>query len=314
MKIQHYLAGALLPALLFTSCLSDENNSKNEATYTYGGDYCFNYVVDYETDEVSVFSGPTFSMVFNYTDATVDIDISGLEVSDELNKSTLKLPTLPFTVDPQAGFYVVSQNSVVPVNAVYNNYVFDSFTLRTNPTRAIYVNGQVGTFPIYLPKFELNSRYQVTTFPVQSIYLGTTTATPLQTEDATTYTYDGNLYSVTISYKKMQASIGIVYGKYADSMPAVTCEITDLPITLDGDGYTISTEAGKTYSVYSASGNVIEGCSASNIKVTSTLSTGLTGINFDIDLSGLSTYSYEYGSYTVRNSLNYYGSSTDSTN
>lgn len=312
MKIQNYLAGALLPALLFTSCLSDDDNGRNEETYTYGGEGCFNYVMDYDTEESGVFDGPNYTMTFNYVDATVAIDIAGLEVSNDFNKVSLRLPSLPYIIDPQAGFFVVNQNSVVPVNSFNNNYVFNNFTLRANPTRSIMANGQIGSFPIYLPKFELNGRYRVTTFPVQSVYLGTTVAKPLDTEEAETYTYQGNLYSVTISYKKMQASIGIVNSQFAESMPAVTCEIRELPITLNEDGYLIITEPGKTYPVYSASGKVQEGCSATNITASSTLSSGLTGINFDIDLSGFSTDSYKYGTYNVRNSLNYYGASSES--
>lgn len=311
MKIQNYLAGALLPALLLTSCLSNDDNSNNEATYTYGGETCFNYVYDNETEEVNLFDGPNFSMLYNFTDATVAVDITGLTVSNELPKTSFKLPTLSYTIDVQAGMYVTRANNVVPVNAAFNNYEFNTFTLRSNPVRGIVVNSQVGLFPIYLPSFELNGRYQVTVFPVQSVYLGVTNSIPKDTEDATTYTTKTNLFSVTIYHKTKTASIAFIDSNFAEGMPLQSFEIKNLPVTLDETGYIISTEAGVKYPLYTASNKEQANCYASNIKASSTLASGLTVINFDLDLSGLTGNVYTYGEYSVRNSLNYFGSSEE---
>lgn len=306
MKILHYLAGALIPALAFTSCLNSGDEAKNEATYTYANTANFNYVRDLETDETTILDGATYKIHYDYSQSNVTVDISGLKVAEDLAQVSLKLPTLPFTTDLQSGLFVTRQNTVVPTNAIQNNYVFDTFTLRANPDRLIYVGGQLGSYPIYLPAFELNSRYQVTVFPVQSVYLGTTLSES-DKEGSTTFKFLGNLFAVTIDYKKLTASISVVQSMFAENMPAKSFEIKNLPIQFNETGYTIVTDPEVTYPIYTPSNKVMENCYVSDVRASSFLNSGATGINFTLDLSGIDEKGFDYGVYKVRSSLTYYG-------
>lgn len=310
MKKFHYLA-AIISALAFTSCLSSGENAKDEATYNYGGTACFNYVIDLETEEANVFDGPNYKFHYDYTNGNIDIEVTNLKVAEDLAQTALRLPTLPFTVDAKAGFYITRDRNITPTNVVNNNYVFDEFDMRSNPLRTIYANGQIGTFPIYVINFTLNSRYAVTTFPVQSTYLGTSYSEEIGEQGTELFKNDSNLMAVIIDYKKLTAIVNVLHTKFGETMPDQAFVIKDLPVQLNEGGYIINPDADTTYPIYDQSNKLIENCSVSNVSAASTLSTGLTAINFNIDLTGLGTKAgYEYGKYKVRTSLNYYGNSS----
>ena len=313
MKIITSLAATLLTALTFTSCLSNNDNAKNEATFNSGGENCFNYVTDLDTDESYCIDGPSYKMVYNFTDGQVQIEMTNFKVSNDMTPVSLRLPEMALVPNVQAGLYETRQRSVVPLNAVQNNFVFDSFELYSAPERFISMgNNQIVGQPLYIFMYELNSRYRVTTFPVQISYLGASSATALK-EDGTedkTFKYNYNLFAVKINYKKSTASLNVVSGQFAEGMPTQALEIRDLPVVLNENGYSIVTDATTQYPVYSASGQLMEGCSASDFRGSSSLLTGLSGMtafNFTIDLTGQKSTYFKYGKYKVFASLSYYG-------
>ncbi len=308
MKILRYLAGAVIPALTFSSCLGSGEEARNEATYNYGGEACFNYVTDLETDESSIFDGPRYTLKYDFTDAMVGVEISGLKYSDELSQVSFKLPELPVKVDNSGFFYLTDQRNITPENAMQGNYVFNSFTLRCNPTRLLRVNGSYRSFPVYLVNYVINNRYEITTFPVQGLYIGTTNsyAVVAEGETATSFRTKDNLYTIVIDYKKMTAAIQIVDCEFAENMPRQSFMIKDLPIKINNGGFTILPDPDTTYKLYNTSDKVVENCSISNIKVASTLTSGITAINFHLDLSGLSSTSFDFGKYDVVTNLAYF--------
>ncbi len=309
MKITSLLAGSLLTALAFTSCLSDSDNAKNEATFTLNGENCFNYVYDYDTEEAALFDAPTYKMTYNFSDATVEVSMTGLKISNDLIPTSLRLPSIPYTPDQNAGLYIARQRNMV----VATNYTFDSFEFYSAPERFIAVNGQSVLSSLYIFTYEINGRYRVTTFPVQTSYLGSSSATILNEDgtDGRSYNSDANLVSVNINYKKKTASLGFLNAILAENMPAQAFEIRDIPVEFHEGGYNLAPEADATYKVYSASGKEMTDCLASNVVGSSTLITGKTAFRFDIDLSGLSSSTYTFGKYKVFTSLSYYGASSN---
>lgn len=307
MKITSLLAGSLLTALAFTSCLSDSDNAKNEATFTLSGESCFNYVYDYDTEDAALFDGPTYKMTYNFTDATLQVDMTGLKVSADMAPVSLRLPSINYTPDQSAGLYIARQRNMAAVNA--SNYMFNSFEFYSAPERFIAIGGQAVLSPLYIFTYELNGQYRVTTFPVQTSYLGNSSSITLNEDgtDGRTYNYDGNLVAVNIDYKKKTANVSFLNTIFAEKMPAQSFEIRGIPVEFHEGGYNLVSEADVTYPIYSSSGKEMKDCSANTVTGSSTLITGKTAFRFDIDLSGQTASNFTFGKYKVFTSLSYYG-------
>ncbi len=309
MKIIKTFALALLPAALLSSCLSSGSEPKDEATYTYGGEACFNYVTDLETGDVATYQGVNYSMRFDYTGETVKVDMTNLKLSSDLSGLSFKLPELPLKVDQTSGLFEIKGSNLTPENVnASSTTVFDKFTLRSNPSRMLLFNNSWRLYPIYLLNYTINNRYEVACFPVVNVFVGTTVSRYTDsTGSPKSYTdKESNKYVVQLNHEKKTADISFYDMKFGETLPTQSFMIKGVPVKFNNNGFTITPEADTVYKLYYfGNGKEIEGCSLTNLRASSTLTSGVTAINFTVDLSAL-TMSYQLGVYDVSSSLGFY--------
>lgn len=309
MKIANLIAIATLFAgtTALTSCLGSTDLPTNEVTYTYGGvEACFNLVTDLSTGSINTYDGPTYKFEYDFTGSKVTTQITSLKFSGEYSALSFSLPSLEYTPDNTLGLYITKGTNVVP-EASGAAYVFNEFELRTNPSRAIKVNGSYGTYPVYQVSYLISNRYRVTTFPAENVFAGTTSFKSIDKGgDEETYTTVDNVYDVVLNHNKMTATVLFPYYRVSDSNNIISFVVKDVPFTLNHSGFMLATDGDTPCKLYTSSGKEIEGCSLKGLNMASTLATGTSAINFTLDLTGLSDEDESFNVYTVNATLGYY--------
>ena len=283
--------GVLISAALsLTSCLGS-GSGEQKYTFSYGPSDCFNRVVDNETGTTYIGLNPIYNIVFNMTSATADIDISNLRFSAANSGVTLRLPSLPLKQDIKDAFYTASGMDLSPVGQT-SSFVFDVFNFRAYPFRMP---------PVYIINYTVNDRYDVTVYPTLPTYIGSVSATNLAPEEGKNPVFNLTpdneaYYQLLINPENMTAMFHVANAKFADGMSRYSFATKGLPVELTADGYSVVTEAGKEYNIYSPqtvssdTATPIPGCSISDIRVNAILSTGAS-ISFTCDLGDMGKYS-----------------------
>lgn len=298
--------GVLISATLsLTSCLGS-GSGEQKYTFSYGPSDCFNRVVDNEAGTTYIGLNPTYNIVFNMTSAQADIDISNLKFSSSNSGITLRLPSLPLKQDPQDAFYTASGMYLTPVGQT-SSFVFDVFNFRAFPFRVV---------PAYIINYTVNDRYDVTVYPTLPTYVGSVSATNLEPEDGKDPSFNLTpdteaYYQLLINPENMTAMLNVANAKFADGMARYNFATKGLKVELTSDGYTVATEPGEEYNIYSPqsvsseTATPIPDCSISDIRVNAVLSTGAS-ISFNCDLGDM-------GKYSVRAVLRYLIYNTEET-
>lgn len=282
------LSAFILTALTFTSCL---NSSHTEEIYTsrLGSDECFNYVKDLETGESIITHGASYIFIYNFTEALIDVQISGLQIASNFSGLSFKLPSFKMGADNKKGFYVCSGENITPVNTS-ENYVFNKFSFRSLPARSYNGVSQ----PVFCLTFTINNRYQVTVLQKDNMYFGTTNGAAID-GSALESNYDA-AYAVTLDPNNKKAVLRIYNAKFGPNMMPQTFGVKDLPVEFNSAGYVIR-EMDKSFPLFDTSNKTIEGWSISDLSINASLNTGAT-IAFKCDLG-------ENGSFHVNAPLEY---------
>ena len=117
-------------------------------------------------------------------------------------------------------------------------------------------------------------------------------STPLNPEsDDEPYTYNNAVVRIVLTpdktdSQKLTASLTLFDVKFNSSMPTVTLSAENLPVKVDSNGFSITTEEDKKIELKYAAG-VMKDCSISNIKTRTFVPQGNTTMSFDIDLEAL---------------------------
>ncbi|MDE5905500.1 hypothetical protein [Duncaniella sp.] len=293
---KYLLSSAMLAATLsLTSCLGSSSGDEQTWTYNYGGDVCFNRVIDLQNGSEFIASSPSYNLKYTPADAQVEITLSNILLSQGASPLSFKFPTMKYTQDALDGFIVTTGRSIVPENAAGNSpYVFDSFTLRTYFGRPNYLGS------VYYIRYQLDinnePRYEVTTYSKRNAYIGPVTATDL--EDNSVYTTANNIdaqadtyYLVILDQEKRTATLQVYNGKYSDSMTPLVFMVKDLPYTYTDYGYTIVAGTDNVLPVYTATSGEkpAEGLEMTDLSIVGNLQNGAT-IRFKCNLGDNDKY------------------------
>lgn len=301
MKKSILSAPLLFAALAFTSCLNNDGENKSEATVTYGGSYCFNYVTDMQTGESFISTEPQYSFLLNYTDMLITPSMSNIKTSENGSSLSFKLPALEVSTSSQDYSYTCSGTDLIP-EGQGQAYVFDRFSFKVIDRALKTSSGSYIYSPVYDIAFCISSRYNVVVFPTRYDLLGTTTATA----DGATDSYSNNepIYSISVDPKTNLASIAINDARFAAEHSGMKIGVEKVPCTITSSGITIATEPGEKFQLKDLAGNV-EGAYLSDINLRINVPSGIgSNISFHANITGLQGNSGT--DYDVTASLSYY--------
>lgn len=286
------IAALMAPALLFatSSCLSSDNNNKQESTLNYGGNQCFNMVTDNESGDYFISPAPNYTFVLDLINLQGTASMTGIKFGSNGSPLSFKLPAMPLTFDNKDYSYSLKGSLLTP-EGVADQYVFNNFNMRVVertlklPTGYIYA-------PIFDISFNVNGRYKFTAFPTAYFLLGDVLAHPTG-DDASAKDYKSEDSVVAIALNadktdaaKFTASLWVYDARFSENMSNMTFYAENLPVDITPYGFTIKTEDGQAIKVKDSAGE-IKDCSISNIHVSTSVPSGVTSVDFDVDFKAL---------------------------
>lgn len=295
-------AAIALSALAFTSCLSSNGESKNEATINYGGSLCFNRVTDLTTGEIFNSTDPQYSFLLDYTNQLVTPSMTNLKLMKDASGLSFKLPALKVNLNSQDYSYTVNGTDLIPEGSS-QQYVFTTFSFKAID-RAIRTNS--GTYiysPVYDISYTVNGRYSVTVYPTRYDLLGTTTS---NADGKDTYTSTKPIYTVTLDTDKNTANLTLTDAVFASNHTTMKFGVKDLPYEIMTDGsIQIKTPADEKTQIIDTAGEVKNAyLSGITIRINVPSSRG-SYISFHANIPGMQGSASD-DEYDVRANLSYY--------
>lgn len=295
-------AAIVLSALAFTSCLSSNGESKNEATINYGGSLCFNRVTDLQTGEIFNSTDPQYSFLLDYTNQLVTPSMTNLKLMEDASGLSFKLPSLKVNLNSQDYSYTVNGTDLIPEGSS-QQYVFTTFSFKAID-RAIRTNS--GTYiysPVYDISYTVNGRYSVTVYPTRYDLLGTTTS---NAEGKDSYTSTKPIYTVTLDTDKKTANLTLTDAVFASNHTTMKFGVKDLPYEIMTDGsIQIKTPADEKTQIIDTAGEVKNAyLSGITIRINVPSSRG-SYISFHANIPGMQGSASD-DEYDVRANLSYY--------
>lgn len=295
-------AAIVLSALAFTSCLSSNGESKNEATINYGGSLCFNRVTDLQTGEIFNSTDPQYSFLLDYTNQLITPSMTNLKLMEDASGLSFKLPALKVNLNSQDYSYTVNGTDLIPEGSS-QQYVFTTFSFKAID-RAIRTNsGSYIYSPVYDISYTVNGRYSVTVYPTRYDLLGTTTA---NADGKDTYTSTKPIYTVTLDTGKKTANLTLTDAVFASSHTTMKFGVKDLPYEIMADGsIQIKTPADEKTQIIDTAGEVKNAyLSGITIRINVPSSRG-SYISFHANIPGMQGSASD-DEYDVRANLSYY--------
>lgn len=295
-------AAIALSALAFTSCLSSNGESKNEATINYGGSLCFNRVTDLQTGEIFNSTDPQYSFLLDYTNQLITPSMTNLKLMEDASGLSFKLPSLKVNLNSQDYSYTVNGTDLIPEGSS-QQYVFTTFSFKAID-RAIRTNS--GTYiysPVYDISYTVNGRYSVTVYPTRYDLLGTTTS---NADGKDTYTSTKPIYTVTLDTGKKTANLTLTDALFASDHSTMRFGVKDLPYEIMTDGsIQIKTPADEKTQIIDTAGEVKNAyLSGITIRINVPSSRG-SYISFHANIPGMQGSASD-DEYDVRANLSYY--------
>lgn len=295
-------AAIALSALAFTSCLSSNGESKNEATINYGGSLCFNRVTDLTTGEIFNSTDPQYSFLLDYTNQLVTPSMTNLKLMEDASGLSFKLPSLKVNLNSQDYSYTVNGTDLIPEGSS-QRYVFSTFSFKAID-RAIRTNS--GTYiysPVYDISYTVNGLYSVTVYPTRYDLLGTTTS---NADGKDTYTSTKPIYTVTLDTGKKTANLTLTDAVFASNHTTMKFGVKDLPYEIMTDGsIQIKTPADEKTQIIDTAGEVKNAyLSGITIRINVPSSRG-SYISFHANIPGMQGSASD-DEYDVRANLSYY--------
>lgn len=284
-----------------TSCFPDEPSGQI-VTYQYGGESCFNRVTDTQTGEVFIGLNPSYSMTFDTSKKSVDVNMQSIQLSNTLNGLTFKLPTMSYEFNTQTAFIESSISApVAPLNTG-ELYKFNSLRLDAAPGRIILDR----LFPVYNLEYTVNDRYHVRVFPIHPVYVGTTSA--VRDGGPAYMPADGEwpVFGLSINPVKNTATIEVVEARFEQSMPPFNFTVKDIPVKFTEREIRSTAAVTDSFPVMSTGGTTqLYKCTVTDVTISSDIVSGNTVIGFYIDLTSLGG-TLNYGRYAVTANLGYF--------
>ncbi|MCM1163746.1 MAG: hypothetical protein NC339_05805 [Muribaculaceae bacterium] len=303
-KTLKYLSLIAMTALLTTSCLSDDKENSQKVMLTYGGDQCFNRVVDLETGDEIISGNPSYQMTFEQLNATLDLEMSNIQLSSSYFGMSFKFPTLNYKYDFETAYYYVDAKDLVPTN-VGSSYVFSNFSFKMVPTRIV----DQRNCPLYLFDYTVNNKYHIVTYPVTTILVGESVAEVYEGVYPSGQTYQNEntdaFVAITIEPIKKTARITLYNARFEYNMLTRNIVIKDMPVTFTDSGLTLSTAEDQSVKLYTTTDKEMPDCSASDIALNFNLATGETTFSGHFELYDLTGVENQQSAYDVKMNLGY---------
>ncbi|MCM1051644.1 MAG: hypothetical protein NC349_06755 [Paenibacillus sp.] len=286
------IAALMAPALLFatSSCLSSDNNNKQEQTLNYGGSQCFNMVTDSESGESFISSDPNYTIVLDLINYKGSVSMTGLKLGPNGSSLSFKLPDMPLTFSSTEASYSLKSSLITP-EGVTDQYVFNNFNLRVVERTLKLPTGYVFA-PIFDVNFTINGRYKFTAFPTAYFLLGDVLAQPTGDDaSAKDYKSEDSVVAISLTADKTDASkytaaLWVYDARFSENMSNMTFYAENLPVEINPYGFNITTEDGQAIKVKDSAGE-IKDCSISNIHIRTSVPSGVTTVEFDADFKAL---------------------------
>ncbi len=225
------LVMAVLMGMALTSCNSDSNEDIRTTQQITG---CYAAVTDIATGATTYTNGIIFNLDLNWTTAKANITIAGLKAGSALPH--IQLDEMDWSIDKdnqpwyQAGSAIVNGSSNVNTSYSFNNF-------KIKWIDRINLGPALGTPYNYYPgcvfSFELDGKYRVVGSRSPFMLFGETTATG---PDGKGYTRDNTWYEIGPDFEHNSATIVIHNAQFAQPMPSMNMQFTNIPMTIDENG------------------------------------------------------------------------------
>ncbi|MDE6266250.1 MAG: hypothetical protein K2M07_02740 [Muribaculaceae bacterium] len=229
-----FLTAVILLGL--TSCLGDSDNEQIEKERIY---QIFNVVEDTQKGTTEIVTGVAYQMEVNFTNMTMNLSISGLQVSQSAPAYNLEIQNVNFQINKQGEI-------VVNVPSVSNGAVTVSDFKFKKRMRSMGMEG----IPVYDITYIVNGSYNVRSVQMSTFYFGQTETTIIGTESL--FKTDETFYCVTFDPTvrkdgKPQARLFMYNAKFAPKMPEMNLMLLELYADFTVDGFTIKADEASVY-------------------------------------------------------------------
>lgn len=235
MKKTYFPFLALAAVAGLSSCSSD--NSKQDVIYSHPFNSTYAVVTDTRDGSKEICSGVNLTMTDNWTTLHAALTISGLKVNGNvypmisIEKAPIRIYDTSsvgeITGDGSAFLATGARASVSDLTLYWND----------RPDLSIYLNKIFEEriyFPVLSYSFMLDNNYKVAG-GITPFVMGGTTDVTAPGASAEPYKSEDALYIVTLDFSKSVGSLMIRNVSFAQGMPRLNMEFTDIPFTIDSD-------------------------------------------------------------------------------
>jgi hypothetical protein len=222
---------SLIALLSFSSC--DTNAGDQKMTQYYSN--CFNDVIDIKGGTENIFTGVSYSIEYNYTQATANVTISGLKLSNSSSISSITIPDLSWSYDSDGW------------RTIKSTYAVTSSGVTFSDIKIAFLDRYSGTS--YVPAVEIhytvNDQYQVYSVSKQQFMFGTTTSTCTDASASEMFFSNADsYYGFDIDTDTKTANVYLYNAQFLSTMPQLSnMQFANLPFTVKSGNITIKQDA-----------------------------------------------------------------------
>lgn len=221
------------------SCNDNDNNvDDNNLVIESVMDNCYAVVTDTQSPSAATVSNPvTLKFVTDWTDAKLDLSISGLKIGAS-TMPVLNLSNMPLTQDKDKWLVCEMNRVETESGSLTSRYTLGHFDLKYLD-RFDLMEAQKEYMPACAFEFVIDDRYTVKGAKQPFVMTGVSKSTPVGGE---TFTFKNSMYKVALDFAKMTAKLTITKAKFLDGMPTLDMEFPDIPFVFADGGSKIILE------------------------------------------------------------------------
>lgn len=214
--LQYIVLGAASMGLAACSSTPDEPEITNQQLTGY-----YNIISNLDTGDITVATGISYDVTYNYTDKTMTMKMSGLQLPDGTSYPTLTIGPLAWTADGQ---WKLSQAATVQTSGS-NYFSAPQLTNFSFQLADRYMDENTYTATTFM-RFTVNG-YSVVSLPKTQTVWGNTTVT----HSPTGYVVDNDnmVYVVEVNPETQLASLTVNNFSLTDEMNINAVTIRDIP-------------------------------------------------------------------------------------